>query len=114
MHYMMRQLLETFRGLTAEKLAETANVKLSLLIIRNMVPVLNVTPELAAGLVGEMEIKVSDDAYNAEPEAFNEIAAEMVRVMGEIYKLMVKELNDERAAFAYVRSVAKGMSLTYG
>lgn len=113
MLHFLRQMLETFRSITPETVASQANFKLTAILIREMADKLNMTTSLAAEIVGQMEIKVDTDEYNAHPELFNDIAVSMVGVMRAMLDAYTKEF-DERTAFSMLESAAKGMSLTYG
>lgn len=109
----MQQMLEHFRSLTPEVVAEQANFKLAVIIVREMAEKLNMTTTLAAEIVGQMEIKVDTDAYNANTELFNDIAISMVGVMKSMLDAYTKEFG-EATAYAMLTSAAKSMSLTYG
>lgn len=113
MLHFMRQMLETFRAITPEAVAAQANFKLTVILIREMAEKLNMTTSLAAEIVGQMDIKVDTDEYNAHPELFNDIAVSMVGVMRSMLDAYSKEF-DHKTAFALLESAAKGMSLTYG
>lgn len=112
MIHFMRQMLESFRNLTPEAIAEQANFKLSVILIREMAEKLNMTTSLAAELVGQMEIKVDTDAYNENTELFNDIAVSMVGVMKSMLDAYTKEFGIV-TAYAMLTSSAKGMNLTY-
>ena len=113
MIHFMREMLGTFRGVTQERMAASANYLLTLLIIREMAAKLNVTFAYAAEIVGKMEIRVDDDAYAENTELFNDLAREMVRIMADALALYSKELGRD-AAHQMVKGIASGMSLKYG
>ncbi len=110
---MMRQMLAAFRAITPEAMADTANFKLTLLLVREMAKKLNLSPSYAAAIVGKMEIKVDDDTYAENTELFDDLIREMVRIMADALALYTKELGSD-AAHEMVKGIASGMSLTYG
>lgn len=110
---MMRQMLNMFKAITPETMAETANFRLTLIICDEMTNKLNVTPGYAAEIISKMEIKVDDNAYRQDPELFHDLARELVRIMGDALTLYTKEWGHS-AAHQMVKGMASGMSLTYG
>lgn len=112
MDYLLQQMTEMFRGLTPETLVQKANFKLSVFLIRDLAAAINVTHEYAAGIVGQMEIQVSDEAFNENPEGFYDLARELTRVLGVMFDAYTKEF-DHKTAHAFVKSAASSMSLTY-
>jgi hypothetical protein len=113
MLHFIRQMMESFRAITPQVVAEQGNFKLSVILIREMSEKLNMTHSLAAEIVGEMKIQVDNDAYHQDPELFNDTARAMVGVMEAMLAAYTKEF-DASTAYAFLNNAAKGMSLTYG
>lgn len=109
----IRRMRDQFRSITPEVVAKQGNFILTAILIREMSSKLNMTYSLAAEIVGGMTIQVDNDAYHADPETFNETALAMVGVMKAMLDAYTAEF-DSNAAYAFLKSAAKGMSLSYG
>ena len=107
----MRDMLKQFNAVDGRTMRNSANFILSVLLVRELAVHLNLTHAYAAEIVGTMEIKVSNDAYEQDPELFHDLTKEMARIMGVMFASYRSELG-ESAAYAYIKAGAKDMSLT--
>lgn len=108
-----QDLLAHFKGMTREQLAAAANLKLTIILIRELAAGLNLTENYAAQIVGKMKIEVDNESYNADPDTFNELAKEMVRIIRVLFDTIKDEFG-EKTAYSYIESSAAQLSLTYG
>lgn len=106
----MDDLLKMFRGLDERAIRKTPAYRLAGVLIRGLSARLGFSHALSAEIVGAMKIDVSQAAYDAEPELYDDLADEMTRVMSVVYNLLAKDFNDN-TALAYLRAVASDMSL---
>ena len=106
----LRDMLDLFKSLTAEKLSTTANFKLTIILHKDMVEKLNVSPRWAAGVIGRMDINVSDSVYNSDPETLDALARELVTVMQTMLYAYTEAWGTD-AAYDMLEHAAARMSL---
>lgn len=107
----MRQLLGTFKALTAEDAAKKANLILTVRIVKRLAKDMACTNSLAGQIVGAMTINVDDKYYHADPVLFENLADELVRIMCILYDTYSKALGQD-AALELIKAGAKDMTLT--
>lgn len=107
----MRKLLETFKALSSEQIAQTANVILTIRFVETLAKELGCTKSLAGQVIGAMTLNVADNYYNDDPALFHDLVDESVRVICLMYDAYSSALGPD-AALELIKAGAKDMSLT--